>query len=79
MEDGPRRLVKYNGKLFITAIPKLLELLTLPKFTSLLVWEKNELNKIALFENFYYAGVMTKDKLIIGNQICNLSNEWILD
>jgi hypothetical protein len=30
-------------------------------------------------ENFYYAGVITKDKLILGNKICNLLDKWMLD
>ena len=60
MDDGPRRITKYDGTLFITAIPKLLELLTLPKFTSLLKFENNKINNILLIENFYYVGLKTK-------------------
>ncbi|CAK56054.1 unnamed protein product (macronuclear) [Paramecium tetraurelia] len=71
LEDGPKRIIRIVDKLYFTAIPKLLELLTLPKFTSLYQYDDiEELQKLVTFENFYYVGVHYKEEIIMGNRIC---------
>ncbi|CAD8136294.1 unnamed protein product [Paramecium pentaurelia] len=71
LEDGPKRLIKIVDKLYFTAIPKLIELLTLPKFTSLYQYDDLEgLQKLVTFENFYYVGVQYKQEIIMGNHKC---------
>ncbi|CAD8052554.1 unnamed protein product [Paramecium sonneborni] len=71
LEDGPKRLVKVLDKLYFTAIPKLIELLTLPKFTSLYELDLiTGLQKLVTFENFYYVGAQYKQGIVLGNHLC---------